>query len=253
MLEDFCIPTIRLGYGHGSPGEQACWMSALSVLVGEKWTDHLKCVDVPINELCITINDAFGTGAAADEARSRVILPRLFDPIGTAGDPAATERRNIIMFNANIRTWIPDMLRFHGAADSVALAARFSALPPIMDQATFEKYRDELRASWASLASWASWASLASWASWASLASWASGASWASWASLASGASGASWASGASGASGASLAATVESYIVEKVLPVLDEMIAAGPHAPRENVAPKVEPKEFLSLCGVTS
>ena len=88
------LRTINLGYGKGSPGKQACWMTALQSHLGGEWTDKCECVDPSINQLCIWINDQYGSGKEADAARTEDIMEfGLFAPIGTLGDHESQQRR----------------------------------------------------------------------------------------------------------------------------------------------------------------
>jgi len=93
--------TLKLGLGKGTEGEQGCWMAALSVFNGDKWTDKLECVDPLINALCIEINDSFQKD---DEARTKAIMEfGLLDPLGTRGTKKDELRRELHVYNHFIK------------------------------------------------------------------------------------------------------------------------------------------------------
>lgn len=88
------LRTIKLGYGKGNPGEQACWMTALNSHLGNKWTDQCECVDPVINSVCISINDSYGISSRHEEERTDAIMKfGLFEPIGTDGSLIDTIKR----------------------------------------------------------------------------------------------------------------------------------------------------------------
>lgn len=117
---------ISLTHGEGSPESGGCWMSSLSMYSGEQWGDHPPCVCPVLRHICIAINDAL-----SDEARGRIIGPRLLDPIGTAGDPEATELRRWILIDAAVRIWAPDALRSAGLS---GYAEQLEQLPEVTEE-----------------------------------------------------------------------------------------------------------------------
>lgn len=212
---DGVLPVVRLTRGAGSPGHAACWMSALSVLVGDKWTDRLSCVDPVINRLCIWINDTL-----TDKRRSEIILPRLFDPLGTAGDAAATERRRWHLVTAAVTRWAP--IAFDRAAKRVPSlaewAARLRAFGPVTrdNHAEARKLCQQARVD-------------------ASAYAYAAAA-----------------AAAVAYADADAYAYAKDQFVITNVLPVLDELIEMGPHAKREEFTPRCTPREFACAVGVS-
>jgi hypothetical protein len=200
---------VRLVNGPGSPDTGGCWMSALSLYSGDRWSDHPACVDGPTRRLCIAINDMLPD----DESRGRVIGPRLLDPVGTVGDADATERRLWILVDAAVRIWAPLALDASGRKDH---AARLRALP--------ETTRDNGAAADAAARA----ASLSA-ADAAALAAYA----------LAAADALAAYALAAADALAAyALAAAAddarERFVVTHMIPVLDRMLAVGSRVPVE-------------------
>ncbi len=102
-MQDY-LKTIRLGYGKGEPGKQACWMSALSSHIGGEWTDKCNCVDPSINTLCIQINDLYSDH---NQDRTEDILEfGLFEPLGTL-DPDNIDKRFFYLVDRAVRYWLP--------------------------------------------------------------------------------------------------------------------------------------------------
>jgi len=73
---------------HRSPRSGGCFMEIASFLAGDRWSDHPKCTDPALAELCRCVNDVM-----PDSARSRlsVMIPAV---IGT-GDRNGAERMRI--------------------------------------------------------------------------------------------------------------------------------------------------------------
>ena len=233
MLDDFIIPTIRLGYGPGKQGKQGCWMSALSVLVGEKWTDRLDCVDSTINSLCVCINDCFGQGKEANEARSRIILPRLFDPIGTAGDPLATERRRKFYADAAIRRMVPWILRDTAQLASDPHKANLLCAADKCEREGALQSLEEAKKIANTIAN-----TIANAIVNANANANANAIVYAN-----------AYAIAIANANAYAIA-NAEKFVVEVLLPILDEMIDMGPHAKREEFVPACKPKKFLESVG---
>ncbi|MFG2004672.1 hypothetical protein ACGFNU_36520 [Spirillospora sp. NPDC048911] len=77
-----------LGRGrHRTPGGQVCVMELVSVLSGEPWSDHPRCVDPVLAAVARTVNDAV-TAAAREQLAA--LAPQM---IGTAPSSAATAAR----------------------------------------------------------------------------------------------------------------------------------------------------------------
>jgi hypothetical protein len=217
---------VRLVHGAGSPDTGGCWMSALSLYSGDRWSDHPACVDGPTRRLCIAINDMLPD----DESRGRVIGPRLLDPVGTVGDADATERRLWILVDAAVRIWAPLALDASGRKDH---AARLRALP--------ETTRDNGAAARAtSLAADAAEAAAYASADAAEAAAYASAPrAYARAASLAAAEAAASRAAAdaaalAAYADAARAADARERFVVTHMIPVLDRMLAVGSRVPVE-------------------
>jgi hypothetical protein len=130
---------MKLCRGLGTEGKEGCWMALAASIMGQnQWTDNADCVDEPIRQLCITINDAL-----SDKARNQILLhshglsptlPRVFDPMNTAGDPDASERRRYILIDAAVRVWVPLALDATGDSDLIAHATTLRGLPEIVDE-----------------------------------------------------------------------------------------------------------------------
>jgi hypothetical protein len=124
------LRTIKLGYGIGEPGKQACWMTALQSHLGGEWTDQCYCVDPIINELCIKINDIYGED---DISRTEDILEfGLFAPLGTKGTIEDSHRRMFKLVDVAVRVWTPYRLR----PNKEELAIKLEQLSPIVDKET---------------------------------------------------------------------------------------------------------------------
>src|SRR5687767_5505616 len=85
----------------------ACWMSLLNWQInkdtaGFQWTDQVDCVDPVIQSLCIRVNDKL-----SDEARTRVIYPHRFAPVGTAQGRDLMLRRMFRVTDEAVRVWSP--------------------------------------------------------------------------------------------------------------------------------------------------
>jgi len=220
ILDDV-LPVVRLTKGAGSPGQAACWMSALSVVTAQKWTERLDCVDPVLNAMCIRINDAL-----SNARRSEIILPRLFDPLGTAGDPEATERRRWHLVTAAITLWTPMALdraawwrqSLSGWADRLRVFGPVTAATSDAARALCCQARAAANAAAANAAAAAYAAAAAAFTSAANAA--------------------------------AAAIADNDQFIIEHVLPVLDELIVMGPHARREDVPIRCTPREFACAVG---
>src|SRR3954451_11138101 len=72
---------------HRSPRSGGCFMEIASFLAGDRWSDHPKCVDPALAELCRCVNDVM-----PDSARSRLSL-MIPSVIGTGGRNGADRVR----------------------------------------------------------------------------------------------------------------------------------------------------------------
>jgi hypothetical protein len=125
------LRTIKLGLGKGIPRIQACWMTALQAHLGGEWTDQCDCVDPVINNLCIIINDIYGSD---DTGRTEDILEfGLFAPLGTKGTIEDSQRRMFKLVDVAVRVWTPYRLRLRHNEE---LAIKLEQLSPIVDKET---------------------------------------------------------------------------------------------------------------------
>lgn len=240
---------MKLCRGLGTEGKEGCWMALASSIMGQnQWTDKAECVDDPIRLLCIAINDTL-----SDEARNQILLhshglsptlPRVFDPMNTAGDPTATTRRRYIFIDAVVRTWAPMALEATGESGLIAHAATLRGLPEIVDEVTRKAaaiaagaMRRDLEAKIKAATEKAEAAIAASASAFAE-----SVATEAVKAVIATTARPLAYIAPATYAAACSAAAARDQYIIDHILPVLDRMILAGPHT-------KIEPK--MSVCQV--
>ena len=225
-LKEFCIPSIRLTHGKGQPGKAACWMSAISVLLGKGWTDrNHECVEPAINSYCIFFNDYFGEGKAADEVRSQVILPILYEPMATRGDDETDRRRKFIWLDAAYRRWLPESLELLANCED---AKRLRNLHPIIDNRT-------VVAAAIAAAVVAATAAIAAAATGGATTTAAIAAAVPSRHQL-------SWRS--------RLLKAKRRFAERELVPTLRRMIEAGPHAATEAIRPAVSSGEFLERIG---
>jgi hypothetical protein len=143
------LRTMSFCQGLGTENKSGCWGAMLNLWAGgTRWEATHKCIDPTINQLCIQINDAL-----SDENRTRIIMAfGPLDPLGTAGDEAATERRRFRLIDAALREWYPllfDLLAKHidkakrGACEAHAAAIR--AMSPIVDLPTLQTSKKTVR------------------------------------------------------------------------------------------------------------
>jgi len=217
---DYCIPSIKLVSGPGSPENGGCWMSALSVYEGSVWSDHPECVDIPTREICIRINDLL----SSDEVRGKVIGPRLFDPIGTAGDPDATRKRLEILVDASINLFAAD------AASAAANAAANAAASYASAAAAASAVTAASAATTYAFAAFAAAAATAASAAttYADAAAAAADAAAAASASAAYSFAAAAVAANDARFDSASFDAARDNYVIEKIMPVIDQMLDVG-------------------------
>lgn len=146
MTHHIDLGTIHLINGAGK-GDELCVMQWTARFAGEepespdRWSDHPSCTSPVLTAFAIAWNDAL-----PDETRQRLIpfIPRL---VGTAGDPAADERRAWMATDWLVRVFTPTWLRKAGLverADELAALPEFSgpelaaAAQPIIEQAERE-------------------------------------------------------------------------------------------------------------------
>jgi hypothetical protein len=241
-LKEFCIPSIRLTHGKGQPGKAACWMSAISVLLGKGWTDrNHECVEPAINSYCIFFNDYFGEGKAADEVRSQVILPILYEPMATRGDDETDRRRKFIWLDAAYRRWLPESLELLANCED---AKRLRNLHPIIDDRTVAAAATAVAAAATAATAATAVAAIAATAATAAAATIAAVATAAVVAATAAAPSRhqLSWPS--------RLLEAKRRFAERELVPTLRRMIEAGPHAAAEAIRPAVSSGEFLERIG---
>lgn len=73
---------------HRSPRSGGCFMEIASFLAGDRWSDHPKCTDPALAELCRCVNDV-----VPDSARSRLSL--LIPSVIGTGDRTGADRVRI--------------------------------------------------------------------------------------------------------------------------------------------------------------
>lgn len=111
-----------LARGVGTQGESGCWMAYAAFATEGAWHDHPKCVCPVVADLCIKINDWL-----PDDRRAEVILPRLYDPIGTAQGREIMQRRAFHCADRAVRMFAPDAL------DAAGVPHSLRELPPVVD------------------------------------------------------------------------------------------------------------------------
>lgn len=224
-MNDLLKP-ITLCYGIGKEGESACWMAALSQFLGYGHKDKLKCASPIINEFCVAINDVFGNTPDGQANRTRVIIDGgyLFAPVGTL-DPDNERRREYILIDAAIRQFAPLALRATGSPTLIKHAEVLESLPEVVDETTRRNCESACMDAAAAAESAPAAAAFA--------ATTTAAVTTAAYAFCAND--------------------NDRSKFIENVcLPVLDRMLAAGKHAPRESVPPiAVEVSKWYAACGV--
>ena len=242
---------IKLTRGVGNPETGGCWMAGIAMYSGVEWGDHPPCVCPVIRSLCIVINDQL-----SDDKRGEVIGSMLLDPIGTNGNAEDTEKRRWILVDAAIRIWTPDALDFagldsstlrnlpqvtkenHASAANAAAAANAnaaaaananaakvaSAAAEVDAEAYAEAYDEAYAASVEAYAAQSATASL--YAVNANAAAAANGTALQA----------AESAAYANAAKAASLYATAakDQYIIDKIIPVLKQLLDVGNYMPVE-------------------
>lgn len=261
------LRVIRLGSGAGRPGEQACWMTALQSHLGGEWTDRCDCVDPVINAYCIKLNDFY---ADDNEGRTEDILEfGLFRPLGTAGDPEATNRRMWHAVDAAIRKIVPQAFDVCGLAEQ---AVKLRGLDRICDQqsanaacaaanAACAAARDAANATYAVSAAAHAAAHAAADATYAAHAAADAAANATYFADAADAAHAAAHAVAyaacaaacavAYAAAARAHAAAKRKFLRDNCYPLLAELIEMGPHGPVELAEPVCGVTEFHRLVGV--
>ena len=152
-MPDLDLDTLVLRRGgHDSFEAGACLLEATSYLAGEPWSDHPQCVSAPLATFGRAWND--GMRSDAERAQLKQYIPLL---IGTAGDPAADERRAWLATDWLVRVQAPAWLRLAGLVEH---AAALAAVQPITSaeyaanvQGVIERARDSAHA--AGVTAWA--------------------------------------------------------------------------------------------------
>jgi len=229
---------IKLVAGKGSPEEGGCWMSALSQYSGESWSDHPDCVCPIIRKLCISINDILPN----DESRGRTIGPRLFDVVGTnTGDLGIELKRMRIFVDAvqplaeyTVKYVAAELASAAAAAAELASASAAAAKYAAAELASASAAAVEAAAATARVAARAARAA-------AELAS-AAAVKYAA-------AESAKVAARVAARAAARAAATREEFVIEKLFPILDEMLKVGS---KRDIEMQCDTKNFeksLQLC----
>lgn len=111
---------IKLVAGAGSPGEGACWMSAIQYYSGGEWSDHPDCVCPLIRQMCICANDCLD-----DESRGEIIGPHLLAPVGTnTDDELIVQERARLAVEACVQVFAPFALLSKGRTSEAAMLQR---------------------------------------------------------------------------------------------------------------------------------
>jgi hypothetical protein len=217
------LRTMSFCQGLGAENKSGCWGAMLNLWAGgTRWEATHKCIDPVINQLCIQINDAL-----SDENRTRIIMAfGPLDPLGTAGDPGATERRKFRLIDAALREWYPllfDLLAKHTdnakRGECEAHAASIRALSPIVDLPTLQASEKTVRRAgeFANAIAYAYAIANAIAYAYANANAYAIAYAYAYANAIAN-----------------AYAIARDDFIVSHVLPVLRELIEMGPHAPVE-------------------
>jgi hypothetical protein len=230
------LRTIKLGFGMGKPGKQACWMTALQAHLGREWTDKCDCVDPIINKLCITINDIYDSD---NTGRTEDILEfGLFAPLGTKGTVEDSQRRMFKLVDVAVRVWTPYRLRLR---NKEKLAIKIEQLSPIVDKKTAASImRDVADDAAAYVANAVDYAIAAVDAPNANAAADYAAAAAYSVTNVV-----------ASAAAYVANTAVKRQFLKEHVYPVLRELIEMGPHAPKEPDLPVCGVQKFQELVGI--
>jgi hypothetical protein len=104
--EDLDLTSIRLSRGrHKDPRDGVCAMELVTLLAGEPWSDHPRCVHPVLAAVTRVVNDRIG-----EAARDR-LAPLASQMIGTAAgggaEPACSARLLLVCTNAAARTGFP--------------------------------------------------------------------------------------------------------------------------------------------------
>lgn len=129
-IDSIDLSTITLHRGsHLDRSDGLCINEVVAWLAGEPHGDNPSCVCPVLRRLTMAVNDRMRDAGA----RTRLLMPYAPRLIGTAGDPAATQRRTYIVADWAVREIAPIAL---DAAGMVEQAAILRALPPIVNQET---------------------------------------------------------------------------------------------------------------------
>jgi len=218
--------------GHSSPKQGMCIMEAVSLIAGEKWSDHPECVSPAIGAFLRSWNDGL-----EDEPRQR-LKPYALKVLGTNTGPADEETRGFLALDWLIRVNTPAWLELAGLKDEAAELRNLPALTSteivVGVQATLEKARASARTRAA--AAWAA-ARDAAWdAAWAAArdAAW-DAARAAAWDAAWDAARDAAWAAAYNAAR--SVLRPTEQQLTESAFELLDRMIAIGQKSEAQPVA----------------
>jgi hypothetical protein len=153
---DICKIELSSG-AHDAPRKGACVMEAVTLLVGEPWGDHPKCVCPVIAAFCRRLNDAWWP---SDKERTAMLLPLAArygadgecapgPVVGTRSTREVERRRMFMCADFAVRVAAPIALRARKRPD---LAEKLEALGEIVDKASAEKARAAAAAAYAAAA-----------------------------------------------------------------------------------------------------
>ena len=118
----------------GSEPPEVCLLEAVAWMAGEPWSDHPQCVCDVLGSFGRRLNDLL-----PDDLRQKLV-PFIPEMLGTAGDGHAQARRWMAV-DWSVRTAAPMWMDAAGKAD---FAARYRAMPPIVDRASFDAVYPQL-------------------------------------------------------------------------------------------------------------
>jgi hypothetical protein len=120
-----------------SESAEMCFMEAVSLLAGEKWTDHPKCVCDSFGFLR-GVNDRIRD----DALRTRALGPLYFVVLGTKSSESICWKRTWLLRDWTIRT---ELVRLFRRVKRDADAERVASLAEIVDDETLQRAREALR------------------------------------------------------------------------------------------------------------
>lgn len=272
-MDDY-LHVIKLGRGEGTPGKQACWMTALQAHANGEWTHWADCVDPVINVLCILANDAFDD----DAARTAAIMEfGLFRPLGTLGTGADAYARATVFASRLVTKWLPLALCLEPPKSGVSrnplcdfdtprdprhkkvvralrgAAASGTALPHLLRDILHEHFQDRCAHKIDFMAPAIQYMFSAS----LTAVSLLSAVSWAALDSDAQLQMAKSCAADLYPVFNVCAAAlyypSAEEFVRDEIIPLLNELIEMGPHEIKERPEPACGVAAFQQLCGAST